>query len=62
MGMKDLGRVGAQRRGDARETWPNSNAMTGLGLGDKVLRRQRGDDTLNGRAGEAHFLGDLPES
>ena len=28
----------------------------------KFFRRQRGHDPLNGRAGEAHLLGDLPEA
>ena len=62
MGMKDLTVVGAERGSDARETRAYSHAMSGLSFGDEVFRRQRGHDPLNGRTGEAHFLGDLPEA
>ena len=36
-GMKDVGGVGAERRGDARETCADSHAVTGLGLADELL-------------------------
>lgn len=59
--MEDVGDIGAQRSGNSRQPRANPNASAGLRLGDEILRRQRGADTLDGRAGERDLLGDLAE-